>query len=94
MTAKYSPREVSDQMRYLQNAHNVTPEERAQVAAMLEQGTRDVGIFSWVKCPVWRYRLNEVVRMGLVKEEALNSVFRYVLEGDRRALIEAVPCPR
>jgi len=86
MMGKNTQDEVQEQLRYLKNAHNVTHEERARVLRHLDKGMKDNGVFSWVKCPVWRLRLYELLKTGLVQEDILNSVFRYVLEGDKKVL--------
>lgn len=85
---RYSAEEIEEQLRYLRNAHNVTPEERERVLKVLKEGARDQGMFNWVKCPVWRLRLHELAMIGAVREDQLSAAFRFLLEGDRRALAE------
>src|SRR5207247_9148073 len=83
--SNYTEEEIQEQLRYLGNARRVTSEERERVMTELGGRTRDSGPFSWVKCPVWRLRLNEVSRAGVVEGQTLSAILRYVLEGDRRS---------
>jgi hypothetical protein len=84
----YTAEEIEEQLRYLKNAHNVTTEERERILKLLKEGRRDQSMFNWVKCPVWRLRLQELARIGPIQEGPLNAVFRFLLEGDRQALAE------
>lgn len=84
----YTAEEIEEQLRYLKNAHNVTPEERKRVLESLKEGRRDQGIFNWVKCPVWRLRLYELAKIGPVRGDQLNAAFRFLLEGDRHVMAE------
>jgi hypothetical protein len=91
---KYSPTEIEEQLKYLNNAHNLTAEERERVLSLLEEGTRDEGPFSWVKCPVWRLRLSEISKTAFLDSGKLSLILRYVLEGDRNAVELLVPTPK
>ena len=85
---KYTPQEIEEQLRYLQNAHNVTQDERVCVLMLLNEGTRDEGVFKWVKCPVWRLRLYQLAKNGIIREDVLDAISRYLLEGDKGAVAQ------
>ncbi len=69
----------------------MTAIERESVLSRLAEGIRDESSFSWVKCPVWRLRLHEISKTGVISEHMLSLIFKYVLEGDRNASEILVP---
>ena len=80
---KYSPEEIEEQKIYLSKAKSVTESEKRIILNNLENGYMDTGIFSWVRCPVWRYRLYKTVESGIIEAEALNDIMKYILEGEK-----------
>lgn len=80
---KYSPDEIEQQKRYLSHAKGIGELEKKFVLKKLNEGDVDSGTFRWVKCPVWRYRMYQVVERKMVSAETLNRIMRYILEGER-----------
>jgi len=78
----YSAEEVELQLRHMERARNVSEHERRAVLERLSSGEKDDGIFAWVKCPVWRYRLYNVLNLGLIDASTLSRIMKYVLEGE------------
>lgn len=66
----------------MERARNISKYERKAILERLNSGERDKGIFGWVKCPVWRHRLYNVLKLESIDPSTLNRIMRYVLEGE------------
>ena len=80
---KYSPEQIEEQKRYLSHAKGLDASERAIVLNKLNEGTMDSGVFGWVKCPIWRYRMYKIVEKKLLDEDTLDLIMQYILEGKK-----------
>jgi len=83
ISRKYSTEEIEQQKRYLSKARGLTESEKQAISEKLDIADVDTGLFSWVKCPVWRFRMYAVAEKKVIDPETLNNVMKYILEGEQ-----------